>query len=240
MTQAAIYLHTYHFLPPEIVAQYGDPKLVPLDVQERACRAYCERMGYHVFHVYRATTPPPEGVKQHLALRLYPEPATCYHQYGSPHPYYWVRDLLELGIINVVVEFRDRGPSGSMWGDEAAAQAMGRFEWASLWEIEPPTGRQRQAHELMQRIAQAESETEQSALMLQLRALVHEEVGESAVTPEGQAPTTDAPAPPTVQEWLDQFAREQGLSTDEVVQAALEAYAKRHGYPLDSGTDENL
>jgi hypothetical protein len=34
--RAVIYLHTYHHLTPDEVARFGEPKISPLDVQERA------------------------------------------------------------------------------------------------------------------------------------------------------------------------------------------------------------
>lgn len=188
--RAAIYIESFHHLPQEYIARFGEPEVVALDRQERTCRAYCERMGYSIFHVYKATTPPPDNVKPHVvlgtSLSLPPGDTTAnwrfYQQYDSRHPYYWVRNLLEMGTVDVVVEFRERGPSGPMFSDLVESQPSGaeylkqltRYEYASLWEIEPPTENERLAYELAERIGKAEAETEQAELLEQLRRVVDE------------------------------------------------------------------
>lgn len=182
MTSAAIYLHTYHHLPHEFVARFGEPKAVPLDVQERACRTYCERMGYAVFGVYRATTPPPHNAKRSLRFRIFLEPIEAFYEYESRHPYHFVRNLLERGDVGVIVQFKETGPSGDAWDGVPAevASALTRIEYASLWEIEPPTERQRRMQELARHVGEAETEEEGADLIAQLSALAAEEESEKA------------------------------------------------------------
>jgi Resolvase, N terminal domain len=187
MTKAAIYIYTYHDLPPELVAKLGEPKVHPLDVQERACRAYCERMGYTAFAVYRATAKPPEGVAARYVLQAslsldkhgkQDEPADWrwvlqYDTQGTRHPYYHVLNLLYSGIIDVIVEFIGRGPSGSAWSGapEEVSKHLRRMENASLWEIEPPTEQERQLYELSRQAEDAENDEELAALLAQMRTL---------------------------------------------------------------------
>lgn len=121
--RAAIYLESFHRVPQEDVARFGEPAITPLDVQEQACRAYCERMGYKVFGVHRATKLPPDNVKLQWVLSgrvnsSSPGASTewrLHHLYDSRHPFYWVRNLLEEASVDVVVEFREVGPSGPMF-----------------------------------------------------------------------------------------------------------------------------
>jgi hypothetical protein len=61
---AAIYLERYLHKP--------EYPIMPLETQERACRAYCKRMGYKVHHVYRAMTPPPDNVPLHHEIGIAP------------------------------------------------------------------------------------------------------------------------------------------------------------------------
>jgi hypothetical protein len=75
---AAIYLEGYATLPDELI--------VPLQTQERACRAFCKRMGYKVHQVYRAMTPPPEHVPLREEIGIAPGRAFVYHLRESNHP----------------------------------------------------------------------------------------------------------------------------------------------------------
>ena len=60
-----IYLEGIFAFPPS-------SPIVPLETQERSCRAYCKRMGYTVHHVYRAMTPPPKNVPLHREIGIAP------------------------------------------------------------------------------------------------------------------------------------------------------------------------
>lgn len=197
--RAAIYIESFHHLPQEYVARFGEPKVTPLDVQERACRAYCERMGYAIFSVYTATKPPPENVKLQwvLSARLNPSsPDTStewrlLHLYDSRHPFYWVRNLLEEASVDVVVEFRESGSSGPMFPElvETLGTSQGhlaQFEYASLWEINPPTEKERLRYELMERIGDVNSEDEMKSLAEQVKRLPAE-IKREAQEAEGRA-----------------------------------------------------
>jgi hypothetical protein len=189
--RAVIYLHTYHHLTPDDVARCGEPKVFPFEVQERTCRAYCERMRYAVVGLYRATTPPPEGITPRLMVRIAPEPVTAYLGYDSHHPYYLVCNLLAEGAADVRVEFREAGPSGSAWADAApdAAALLPPLEYASLWEVEPPTELERYLHDLVRRVGDADDEEERAALAAQVNAAARQLKAER-----------QAPAPPTAAE----------------------------------------
>jgi hypothetical protein len=183
--RAAIYLRTCPFvfdIPADLreklntqqVERLREPlEAAPIDVQERACRAYCERMGYAIFGVYRADAPPPKNVKPEMRIRIAPEPIKMLYEYDSRHPYYWVRNLLEMDAIDVVVEFRASGPSGSRWSDvpEDLAKELGRFEYASRWEVEPPTGVDLRIYEIAEALAHADTEAESAPLRAELEAL---------------------------------------------------------------------
>src|SRR5262249_47509753 len=84
---AAIYLEWYSYVP--------DYPIVPLETQERACRAYCKRMGYKVHHIYRAMTPPPDNVPLHHEIGIAPGYAFEYLRRESNHPYHVVKNLLD-------------------------------------------------------------------------------------------------------------------------------------------------
>jgi hypothetical protein len=180
--------------------------------------------------VYRATTPAPEHVRKRLVLRIAPEPAEFYYEYGVRHPYYWVRDLLTTKMIDVVVEFREAGPSGSKWDSEEAIAALGRFEYASRWEIEPPTERQRQMHDLVVQLSETVSDEKRGALLAQLQALGQQEDAEQAGASQESPASTDQQTPLTLAEWTAQYATAHGSTVEEVTQAALDEYARRHGY----------
>jgi hypothetical protein len=118
MERAAIYITTYpevvaidsellQMLSAEKVERLRKPRdAVPFDLQARACRAYGERMGYSIFHIYRVDVPPPENVERPYRLRITPgdgkEPfdAEVIHEYNSRHPYDWIRNLLETKSID--------------------------------------------------------------------------------------------------------------------------------------------
>jgi hypothetical protein len=167
------------------------------------------------------------------------EPLKAYDEYDSRHPYYWVRNLLNSGVIDVIVEFCEVGPSGSMWAEvpEETAKRLSRIENASLWEIEPPTELARQKYELRERIGKAETDDEFHALVAQLKALNKQKEPESVAETDAPAQPGDQPMPFTVHEWLDRYATEQGITMDELMQAALEAYARQHGYVPDRRKD---
>jgi hypothetical protein len=157
-------------------------------VQERACHAYCERMGYAVVGLYRATTPPPEGVTPRLRPRIALEPVTAYLGYDSHHPYYLVRNHLAEGAADVRVEFREAGPSGSAWADAAAL--LPPLEYASLWEIEPPTELERHLHDLMRRVGDTDDEEERAALVAQVNVAARQlkAVRQAATLPTAAEP----------------------------------------------------
>jgi hypothetical protein len=189
MARAAIYIATYptvlDFPPDELeglsadkVARLRKPIVpMPADVQERACRAYCERRGYSVFGVYRAASPPPENVRRQSLIRFEPpESFTFFQEYDSRHAYYWVRNLLKSDTIDVIVTFRERGPSGNRWADlsEEVAKTMPREEEASLWEIESPTKTDVRMYELVKAVAKAHTEEEAAPLDAELHALAEQ------------------------------------------------------------------
>lgn len=197
MTKAAIYIHTYHNLSPALVAKFGEPKVQSLDVQERACRAYCERMGYKVLQVYRATQQPPENVELQMTFRLLPEPIKLMWLYHSRHPYYVVRDRLEAGDIDVIVQFTESGPSRSMWQGmpEELAKRLTRVEYASLWEIESPIEQERQMYELAIQVGKARSFEEGAALVAQIGVLA-QEVDEMKAVRDAEAEAAKKAAEP--------------------------------------------
>jgi hypothetical protein len=164
---AAIYLQGYSSVP--------DHPIAPLTKQERACRTYCKRMGYQVHQVYRATTPPPDHVTRKEEIGIVPGQAFIYYRYESKHPYHEVHNLLEARTINLIVEFKESGPSSrhSADDDESVEEISRvlRTEWASLWEIEPPTDEERQVDQLVTAIGRAKTEEEGDALLEQLRVL---------------------------------------------------------------------
>lgn len=162
---AAIYLKGYSHEP--------DYPIVPLETQERACRAYCKRMGYKVHRVYRAMTPPPDNVPLHHEIGIAPGYAFEYFRYESNHPYHAVHNLLDACTIDVIVEFTESGPSRSLFGDDLSEESsrLLRVKLASLWEIEPPTEDERRLDELLTRVGKADTEEESSALMEELRTL---------------------------------------------------------------------
>lgn len=162
---AAIYLERYS----DATAHQN----VPLATQERACRAYCKRVGYQVHRVFRATTPPPTDVPVKEEIGIGPEHAFFYYQRDSRHPFHVAINLLEERKIDVIVEFVETGPSRGQLGDSPPNESsnLSSLELASLWEIEPPTEDERQSYELLKRIGRAETEEEQDVLVNQLLAL---------------------------------------------------------------------
>jgi hypothetical protein len=190
---AAIYLEQYLEHP-------GDPEQtsVPLETQERACRAYCQRVGYKVHGVYCATTPPPNDVPLREEIGIRPGHAFVYYRRDSMHPYHVVNNLLEARTIDVKVEFVQDGPSRRLYGDVLASDSgnLLSVELASLWEIEPPTEDERQLYEVLTRIGQGgleaseEAEAERTALLEQLTVL------SQRVNKAGRRTATSASAPP--------------------------------------------
>lgn len=162
---AAIYLKGYSHDP--------DYPIVPLETQERACRAYCKRMRYTVHRVYRAMMPPPQNVPLHHEIGIAPGHAFEYFRYASNHPYHAVHNLLDARTIDVIVEFIESGPSRSLYGASLADESsrLLRMEVASLWEIEPPTEDERRLDEVLTQLGKAETEEESSALLDELRTL---------------------------------------------------------------------
>src|SRR5215469_8233570 len=79
MTRAVIYLksytetfrHEHPSLPNGFEVSVHHPK--PLDLQERACLTYCERVGHTVVDVFKATTPPPDNVEYHFVITNTPK-----------------------------------------------------------------------------------------------------------------------------------------------------------------------
>ena len=163
MTLAVIYIESYSDMPKR--------RSISLADKERACRAYCERMGYTVYgRICHATTPWPEDVPPQFRVLLSPgrdltlenAKAHFYYDHKSKHPYYVARNLLERGDVDVIVAFREKGPSGSVYEgvSEEAVRRLPRREYASLWEIEPPTPNERVLYELMCRAGEAGTKRE--------------------------------------------------------------------------------
>jgi hypothetical protein len=162
---AAIYLQGYSHVP--------EHPIVPLDIQERACRAYCKRMGYKVHRVYRAMTPPPANVPLHLEIGIAPGRAFEYYRSESNHPFHAVHNQLDARTIDLIVEFIESGPSHSLYGASLADESsrLLRTEVASLWEIEPPTEDERRLDEVLTRLGEAETEEERAPLLEELRTV---------------------------------------------------------------------
>jgi hypothetical protein len=181
----AIYLEGYSEVP--------DYAVVPLDLQERACRAYCKRVGYKVHQVFPAATPPPSDVPMRQEIGIEPGQAFVYYRRESNHPYYAVHNLLDGRKIDVIVQFVKTGPSRNLYGVIPADKptTLHRIELASLWEIQPPTEAERQRYELVERLGKAETDEEGDALTAQLRILLQ---GMHAT----EAPTTTPAVTPTI------------------------------------------
>lgn len=165
-TTAAIYLQEPFEDPAQSVRA-----AVPLKTQERACRAYCKRMGYKVHpRVFRAQTPPPENVPLTREIGIGPEHAFVYYQRRSAHPYHVVDNLLAQRTIDVIVKFVASGPSRPLYETDSTDAPGTRcpVEWASLWEIEPPTEDERRLDELVTLLGQSEREEEQAPLLEEL------------------------------------------------------------------------
>lgn len=162
---AAIYLEGYPVVP--------DHPGVTLERQERACRAYCKRVGYTVYKVFRAATPPSHDVPFRQEIGIEPGHAFVYYQRDSNHAYHAAHNLLDARTIDVIVQFVEIGPSRSLYGDALRNESSGltRVELASLWEIEPPTEDERRLDELLTRLGQAETEEECSTLTEQVSTL---------------------------------------------------------------------
>jgi hypothetical protein len=197
MTLAAIYLETFERLPAELLGKVPPSRVTPVDVQERACRAYCKRMGYNVYYkVFVANTDAPHAeVRWHLGFRTSisieqaakrkkgaaatSEQATGkaesdwrvweYYTYDSKHPYHLVHNLLAEQTIDAIIYFTAAGESGLP--DWAGLQNPPHFEYASLWEIEPPDEYERRMHELAEQVGKADSEEERRTLIAQMDAL---------------------------------------------------------------------
>lgn len=111
VTRAAIYISTYPFP----MADCPSPQVTPLETQEQACRAYCDRIGYEVVRVYRGTSPTAEALwmAEHWSRRgEVPDPADLPVTPQTPHPYDEVWRLYGEGAVDVVIEFIASGPSG--------------------------------------------------------------------------------------------------------------------------------
>jgi hypothetical protein len=150
-----------------------DYPIVSLEIQERACRAYCKRMGYKVHRVYRAMTPPPTEVPLHLEIGVVPGRAFEYYRSESDHPFHAVHNLLYARAIDLIVEFIESGPSHSRYGASLADESsrLLRTEVASLWEIEPPTEDERRLDEVLTLLGDVDTEEERSALLEELHVL---------------------------------------------------------------------
>jgi hypothetical protein len=237
--RAAIYLIGYSHAP--------DYPIVPLETQERACCAYCKRMGYTVHHVYSAMTPPPENVPLHHEIGIVPGHAFEYFRYDSNHPYHAVHNLLDARTIDVLVEFVESGPSHNLYGASLADESsrLLSVEVASLWEIEPPTEDERQLDEVLTRLGHAETEEERSPLMEELRALsqrvkkAERKASSRNVTPTRTLAKVAAVKPKVCYVCRSQPAREgSAFCSDTCAQAAAERYvqATTHGWCGNCGT----
>jgi hypothetical protein len=224
---AAIYLEGYS----------DDPEypIVHLETQERACRAYCKRMGYKVHGVYRAMTPSPDNVPLHQEIGIAPGHAFTYFRYESKHPYHVVNNLLDARTIDFIVQFIKSGPSRSLYGDSLADESshLCRVKLASLWEIEPPTEDERRLDELFTRLGKAETEEEDSALMAELRTLsqrikkTERKTPSRAVTPTHTAVKVASEKPKVCYACRTQPARESSAYCSETcAQAAAERYVQ--------------
>jgi hypothetical protein len=244
LERAAIYIATYpsvltlpsddlRGLSAEQAERLRTPvPALPFDVQERACRAYCERMGYSIFGVYRADKPPPEDGKGRFVLQISSNPMRWLYEYDSRHPYYWVRNLLASGTIDLIVTFRVRGPSGNIWADmddaENRATSMPREEAASLWEIEPPTDIDLRIYELGRAIENADTKEEQAPLLAELKALFSQRK-RAAEQPEPQA----AQPPSDIGQAVKEMHKAQrGMASAERALAAVRKHAPALGARL--------
>ncbi len=236
---AAIYLKGYSHEP--------DYPIVPLETQERACRAYCKRMGYTVHHVYRAMTPPPEKVPLHLEIGIAPGHAFEYVRSESNHPYHAVHNLLDARTIDVLVEFVESGPSHNLYGASLADESshLPCIEFASLWEIEPPTEDERRLDEVLTQLGHAETEEENSVLLEELRTLsqrvkkAERKASSRRVTPTRTGAQVVAVKPKVCYVCRAQPAREgSAFCSDTCAQAAAERYVKEttHGWCGICGT----
>jgi hypothetical protein len=174
----------------------------PLKLQERACRAYCERVDYTIMQVCVAKTPEPDRVQSNTVERFnltrylgvflkdpkkegFLELFRTYRVYDSKHPYYIARNLLESGVADVLVKFCEAGPSRSVWGEDAA-KFMSREEYASLWEIETPSAFEREHYDVMAAIRDARSVEEIPLLTDKLDALMKRKRAEEQQLAERQ------------------------------------------------------
>ncbi|HEY7092310.1 MAG TPA: recombinase family protein [Ktedonobacterales bacterium] len=181
---AAIYLQGFSYQPDYLIES--------LEIQERACRAYCKRMGYKVHKVYRAMTPPPDNVPLHLEIGITPGHAFEYYRSESDHPYHVMHNLLYARTIDLIVEFTESGPSHSRFGASLADESsrLLHVEVASLWEIEPPTEDERRLDEVLTQLSHAETEEERAPLLNELRVLSKRvEKAERKTTTRMVAPT---------------------------------------------------
>ena len=224
---AAIYLEGYSRDPEHTI--------VPLEKQERACRAYCKRMGYKVHHVYRAMTPPPDNAPHRFEIGIAPGHAFEYLRYDSNHPYHVVHNLLEARTIDVMVEFIQSGPSHSLYRDDPAEESSHRWrmEWASLWEIEPPTEDERRLDEMLTKLGEAAAEAESSALIEEIRMLSHRvkkterKTTSRSVTPARAAVQVTAEKPKVCYACGARPAREgSAFCSDACAQVAAERYVQ--------------
>jgi hypothetical protein len=224
---AAIYLEGYSDAP--------ERRIVPLEIQARACRAYCKRMGYKVHCVYRAMTPPPDNVPLHREIGIAPGHAFKYLRSESNHPYHVVHNQLHARTIDLIVQFIESGPSRSLYGASLADESsrLLRVEVASLWEIEPPTEDERGLDEVLTRLGDAETEEERLLLMEELRTLsqrvkkAERKTTSHTVTPS-RAVAKVAPEKPRVcYACRTQPAREgSAFCSDTCAQVAAERYVQ--------------
>jgi hypothetical protein len=192
-------------------------------------------MGYKVHRVYRAMTPPPDNVPLHHEIGIAPGHAFEYLRYESNHPYHAVYNLLEARTIDVLVEFIQSGPSHSLYSDNPSEESsrLSRVEWASLWEIEPPTEDERRLDELFTKLGKAETEEEDSALMEEIRMLSHRmkrakrKTTSRSVTPAHAAVKVTAEKPKVCYACGIQAAREgSAFCSDACAQVAAERYVQ--------------
>jgi len=101
-----------------------------------------------------------------------------YWTHYSNHPYYQVMNALEHGKADMTVRFTEDQPSFSIWGHlppEEAKKKLEQIEYASLWEIEPPTDARREIFYLVETLIHATSEEERATLSARIEELAEQD-----------------------------------------------------------------
>lgn len=245
MTRAVIFITNCHSSTTELrlAGNVVFPPSKPLDVQENACRTYCDRVGYSVIAVEKSDKPIPE-VKPRWGLRISSSLSSfkLVHEYDdSKHPYYRARNKVECGDADVLIEFCQIGPSHKLFPEELASTLL-RIEYASLWEIEPPTEIEREMYAVVKSIENATSNEDGEMLVARLEILATLSREEKAALEKMSAQSTPIkPLKDAIWEYLTLVidphtnlvvsqigAIELELQLQEPVQLALEKLGKTY------------